>query len=276
MFIKILETVKKILNKLENTRSLREIPRLVELYRFLQIYLPDQGHHGFHSDRIFQSLIEEIISCLPITSFVETGTYLGDSTVYVASRWSNLSIFTCEVNSDFFNKSKRRLKKFRNVEISQTSSPEYLKELLKNNRLGELPLFFLDAHWYDYWPLEDEINLISLFCPNAIIIIDDFEVPSRPDFRYDVSCGGSKEFGSKIVVDQVGCNLDLIYPKLSQKNVYCALFPRYSKDDAFPNKKSGAFRGHIVLFQNAGNYFEILKHRKIILKNYKFFNLIKK
>jgi len=256
--------------------SLKNVPRLGQLYRLLMGYLhdfPNRGKYGFHGDRVFQRLIQEIISCLPITSFVETGTYIGDSTAYVASRWSNLSIFTCEINEDFFLKSKHRLKKFKNVELSRTSSEGYLKELVENNRLGKLPLFFLDAHWYDYWPLEDEIYVISFSCPNAIVIIDDFQVPGRPEFGYAIGGGGSKEFSGKTVSDQRVCGLDLVKPKMNQNNTYHALFPCYTKQDAFPRERTGSFQGYIVIFQNLKDKFESLKKKDFISRNYKEFKI---
>lgn len=55
--------------------SLKKIPGVLKIYRILSGY-PEVGFHG---DRVFQSLIRKLIFSLPISSFVETGTYLGDS-----------------------------------------------------------------------------------------------------------------------------------------------------------------------------------------------------
>lgn len=78
---------------------------------------------------------------------------------------------------------------------------------MENNVVGKLPLLFLDAHLYDYWPLEDEIHVMSFSCPNAIVIIDDFEVLGRLEFGYSIGGGGSKQFSGKAVSDQRVCVL---------------------------------------------------------------------
>ncbi len=46
-------------------------------------------------------------------------------------------------------------------------------------------MFYLDAHWYDYMPLPDEIRIIAEQCERAIIVVDDVFVESDPRFGYD-------------------------------------------------------------------------------------------
>jgi hypothetical protein len=53
---------------------------------------------------------------------------------------------------------------------------------LKDRRL----LFYLDAHWYEYWPLLDEIKIISKSHKDqCILVVDDCQVPGRSDIDYD-------------------------------------------------------------------------------------------
>jgi len=245
--------------------------RLYNSLKYRRI-IPDYGNGGFHGDRVFQELISILVRDLHVTSFVETGTYMGESTTYVASRWHILPIFTCEINHKFFYKAKQRLEKFKNVGISATSSQEYIQLCIRDNRVGNLPLFFLDAHWYNYWPLEDEVKIIASSCPTAIIIIDDFEVPDRSDFGYDIGGGGSREFSGKTVIDQRICGLALIKSKLEQRNVYHALLPCYEEKDAFENR-NGAFRGYIVIFQNIEDKFKFFKEKPFVLHNYMDFKI---
>ena len=254
---------------------IKGIPGAVGLYSFLKCksITVGRGGGGFHGDILFQSLVDLIISLLPISSFIETGTYLGESTAYVSRRWRNLTIFTCEINDEFFSRARQRLKTFKNTKLSQTSSPEYIKQLVSSNCIGSLPLFFLDAHWYDYWPLQDEVKLISLSCPTAVVIIDDFEVPGRPEFKYDVGGGGSKEFSGKMVIDQKICSLALIKGALSEKNTYRALQPCYSVRDAF-GKRRGELRGHIIIFQNLQEEFQSFKKNPLISKHYTELNAV--
>ena len=50
---------------------------------------------------------------------------------------------------------------------------------------GNNPMFYLDAHWYDYMPLPDELATIANQCQRGIIIIDDFLIPDHPEYLYD-------------------------------------------------------------------------------------------
>jgi hypothetical protein len=45
--------------------------------------------------------------------------------------------------------------------------------------------FYLDAHWNEDLPLADEIDIIFGRSSNAVVMIDDFEVPGDPGFDYD-------------------------------------------------------------------------------------------
>ena len=241
---------------------LRRTPSLVTFYRLLKVrdYPLNRDNKAFHGDRILQNLICEIISCLPVTSFVETGTYYGDSTAYVAGRWRKIKVFTSEINNSFVLISRFRLRNFNNVEIFMLSSEKFVRGLLNQRRLGNLPLFFLDAHGYSYWPLEDEMDAICSSGLPAIIIIDDFKVPRRSEFGFDAR-------------DQRVCALDLIKPKMTRKNLYNVLFPHYTKEDAFPNGNVDPLRGYIVLFQNLKENFEKFKQRSFVSQNYEEINL---
>jgi hypothetical protein len=68
------------------------------------------------------------------------------------------------------------------------NSPTVLKQLLTSWPSDKKILFYLDAHWYDYWPLNDEMMEIAKIASvrnNCIIIIDDFKVPGRADVPFD-------------------------------------------------------------------------------------------
>lgn len=46
-------------------------------------------------------------------------------------------------------------------------------------------MFYLDAHWYDYMPLPDELAAIASQCQRGVIVIDDFLIPEQPKYLYD-------------------------------------------------------------------------------------------
>lgn len=246
---------------------LKKIPGFSNFYfrlintRLIAIIQYFISKEGFHGDKVLQNFVKKIFSSFPITSFIETGTFLGNSTRYVADLRPKMPVLSCEVKKDFFMISEKRLKKYKNVKLYFGSSPNFLREVLNSKDLGGLPCFFLDAHWYDYWPLEDEIEIITSFCDKAIIIIDDFEIPGKPEFNFNTS-------------NQKICGFDLIESKMNKKNSYQALMPAYSQKDAFLKEKS-SLTGYIIIFQNLGKEFKLIANYfpdKYFSKIWKFFS----
>lgn len=140
-----------------------------------------------HGDSILKGLIDEIVQNCDISAFVETGTFVGDTTKYIALRYSTVKVLTCEINQRWFKLAKRFCKGISNIELFCGESPKFLDNL-HDFLSKECPIFWLDAHWGDYWPLVDETKAISSL-PNYVIIIDDFEVPDKPYFHYDTYRG---------------------------------------------------------------------------------------
>ena len=204
---------------------------------------------AFHGDRCYQKLVLSICSQLPISSFVETGTHFGNTTEYMANAIT-LPIFTCEVKESYFHSSAERLKQYKNVKVFQASSEQVISQAIDQKLLGPLPFFYLDAHWYDYWPLLDEIEVITSRVPRCIVIIDDFQVPGCPEYVFCEGGGGSAEFSGRTTVDNRICNFDLIQAKLNYPAKYEVLYPRYSREEAFGPSDSGTLIGYVAMFKN--------------------------
>jgi hypothetical protein len=231
-------------------------------------HLINGEEHGFHDDVILRRLIAGIIKNLPITGFLETGTGLGDSTLFVAKIKPQLPVFTCELNRQRYWHSRIRLWRWRNVEVHRGSSPDFLRDLLGRDGIAAFPLVFLDAHWYDYWPLPDEIRMLTADGNKMIIVIDDFQVPGQPQFGFDVGGGGTYALSGKIVEDRRACNLEMIVPFLNRQWRYHCLFPRYQAQDAFFPGKKAKMRGHVVLFVNCGEEDKAVSHSSKISEHY--------
>jgi hypothetical protein len=45
--------------------------------------------------------------------------------------------------------------------------------------------FYFNADWNDDLPLLEELNIVFVRCPSAVVMIDDFRVPGDPDYGYD-------------------------------------------------------------------------------------------
>ena len=208
-----------------------------------------------HGDGIHLVLLRKIVSKYKITSIVETGTFLGYTTKLFAKEFPNLQIYTAEINKCFYRKAKKNLRRYDNIHLYNSTSPEFLNSIIKNKLVGNRPLFYLDAHWLDDWPLEKELQIISRKLTSAVISIDDFKVEGDSRFVYDKYNG--KE-----------CSLDLVNDNLG-KNEYNLLFPNYSKDKIFKNKLFHPnLIGYVILFQNMVKEFNILKNSIFVKTNY--------
>jgi len=143
---------------------------------------------AFNTDTIVSDTVVQLIKDLKIDCIVETGTYSGKTTAFLAETFPELRIYTIEVKFETFLIAERNLKSFSNVKQFCGSSEKIFKDLLPTLS-GKRVLFYLDAHWEEYWPLLDELKEISGSLQNSCcIVIDDFKVPNRP-FKHDAYKG---------------------------------------------------------------------------------------
>jgi len=192
---------------------------------------------AFHNDMHMLEAIRKIVSQASIKTAIETGTFCGDS----ARELSRIVPFvhTIEIREDF-----RKIAEERDTENSK-SFPKVLYHLGSSDKI--LPyvfkydnkpnyLFFLDAHWQDYWPLADELKIINAFRiegNKVVTIIDDFEVPGRPNFYGSNGGGGTigdAIYGPRTQVNDTPCSMktyrDMI---LGYKEIW---FPCYKESAA--------------------------------------------
>ncbi len=248
-------SVKRLLFKIRETRLAGSA------YRNLRNLFQGPGWGGFHRDAIYRHLVLDLLGAFPFTSFVETGTYHGYSTELVASTYPNLPTYSSEGVQSTYETARRFLKKFPNIRLAHASSDEWIAGHLKTGEFGQMPLFYLDAHWQSYWPLRTELTHISSSALKCVIVIDDFEIPGHPEFGFDIDGGGEKIAGEK-------CNLDYIKPSLGSQNQYKVLFPKYTSDDAFGKGRTGQLRGQIAIFQNMNAEYETALKLPLISKHY--------
>jgi len=142
---------------------------------------------------------KEIIKLFNVNKFVETGIHHGETLGAAVDWFSELyedfkrkdtsgryTIYEVDSVKEYCDTaSEKCAKDNKNIVIANDSSEKYIKRLINENTFHEDDhcLFYLDAHWYDYWPLRDEMKEI-LRLKRAIILIDDFYVPGKP-FDYD-------------------------------------------------------------------------------------------
>lgn len=129
--------------------------------------------------------IRALLAQLDFSYFVETGSYLGRTTEFL-STLTNKPIFTCELIPFNFGFARARLFTKPKVRLYNLDSRTFLSQILKKPEINHASIFFyLDSHWYDDLPLKEEIEIIFSTVSEALILIDDFEVPGDPGYQFD-------------------------------------------------------------------------------------------
>ena len=130
-------------------------------------------------------MVEEIIGNLPLERIVETGTFRATTTTLFASS-TRIPIDTVEIQRQYFLFSKWMLRRHRHVSITQDNSVPFLRALIARHRpIARTWFFYLDAHWYNYLPLLDELTLVSDNLAEAVVMIDDFQVADDAGYGFD-------------------------------------------------------------------------------------------
>jgi hypothetical protein len=113
---------------------------------------------------------------------IETGTYHGDTTVWLAENFDR--VYTVEYNESYLKVAKENISKYTNINSYLGISTDYLGKFLYESKDDNI-IVFLDAHWYAN-PVLQELDRIKESGLKPIIAIHDFKVPSRPDLGYDL------------------------------------------------------------------------------------------
>jgi len=198
---------------------------------------------GFHGNKVLQCLVDTVIVQGGVTSFVETGTHYAATALHMAKRHPSLPIFTCEIDENYHAASLATLRPHVNAHLSKESSEKFIARLISEKALGDLPMFFLDAHWYDYWPLPDEVAAIAAL-PRFVLLVDDFAVPGQSHF--ETSAGGGGTIGEhRTKPDTRPCGMPLIESLLPPD---CEVaYPAYGKLEAYGTSNTPHLVGYVVV-----------------------------
>jgi len=130
--------------------------------------------HGVFVDPPLIQIVKKLQTDFKLRNFVETGTFEGETSMAMTFLFDR--VYTCDVRDwpralDFYCSAS--------LTYETLTSPDFLRKHLPAIR--EHSLFFLDAHWGEYWPLLDELAIIFAHCQNPVIIIDDFDAGNGLD-----------------------------------------------------------------------------------------------
>jgi hypothetical protein len=183
---------------------------------------------GFNSQLKRKATFKAINEVYDFDAIIETGTNIGATTGYLASL-TGKQVHSCEIRPESFSLAKDLLYPyFENIKLYNTDSIEFLNANLSSLSNGKL-FIYLDAHWYDFLPLREEIEIISNQCREFLILIDDFQVMGDNGYGYDKYANG-KELTLKYILDLISrFNLSAYFPS------------------APSGEETGAKRGYIYL-----------------------------
>ncbi len=128
-----------------------------------------------------ESLLNELKTIFKIDTFIETGTYLGDTTVRAASIFNQ--VHTVELSKELFHKASTRFKNYKNITAHCGESNLVLRNILSKS-LGRC-LFYLDGHYSGHvtargvldTPVIEELEAIgNAQKTDSILLIDDIRL----------------------------------------------------------------------------------------------------
>lgn len=166
----------------DNQAVLRTYEEFYRVPRAGQIRLSDGGG-PFGFDVHLALLVDELIRLFRCDAVCETGSFVGDTTVYLAARYPELPVHSCDIEPGHVAVARRRLAEHGNATVVHRDSPLVVADVAARH---ERPLFFLDAHWSEPWPLEHELEVLSRH--RGVVVVHDFDI-GHPRFSYD-SYGG--------------------------------------------------------------------------------------
>jgi hypothetical protein len=123
-----------------------------------------------------------------IPLLIETGTWKGVNASVHAGKFD--MVFTCEIDEKIASQSREKLKMFNNVVAVNTDSPTFLTYFrVIENDMKVMPMFYLDAHFYDSklknkFVVLDELDRLRGF-KDCIIVIHDFDCEGLGHITYD-------------------------------------------------------------------------------------------
>ena len=113
----------------------------------------------FNGQKFRQRIYSDLLAQIYFNAAVETGTYLGTTTAFIAD--SGLPVYSVESSLRFFAYSSFRFRRdWERIHLFEGDTLGFLNTLASGERLRGARLFiYLDAHWNDHLPLREELRL---------------------------------------------------------------------------------------------------------------------
>ena len=133
-----------------------------------------QQHYAL-DDRFLVKRIAEVVTERVIDLVVETGVNEGKSTTVLCGLARR--VVGIDNSSPCIESARARVMASwaTNWRLVLGNSPDVIRSLSLAARDPDKILWFLDAHWDDYWPIRDEIS--ALLRGKGVILVHDLKVP---------------------------------------------------------------------------------------------------
>jgi hypothetical protein len=176
----------------------------------------DENNLAFNGQHHRQLIFCEIEKAFELGAVYETGTYMGNTTGYIRKR-VKCSVHTCEASHMFQAVAMSRLRKFDGIDFFLGDSRKFLSKKIESNSKDQngIKFFYLDAHWHNDLPLEEEIQIIAEKSGPCVIMIDDFCVPGDMDYGYDDYGKGKCLDLQTFKKSFLRAKMDVFFPSLS-------------------------------------------------------------
>lgn len=153
----------------------------IEYYRHPELL--DHWGGPFNGQCFRQLMYLDLAHFCKFETIVETGTYRGSTTQFLAQNSGAAPVYSCEYSARAFEFAKWRLRNLQNVNLFNMDSREFIRDLKISRQ--STTFVYLDAHWNADLPLQEEVELVLGNFKNFVIMIDDFEVPNDTGYGYD-------------------------------------------------------------------------------------------
>lgn len=181
---------------------------------------------AFNGQHFRREIFKEIMSVLQPVKIVETGTFRGNTTAFMAT--NGVPIRSVEFSDRLFGYVKTRFLLNPKIRVEHNDSRVFLASLARDiEDKSETTFFYLDAHWNDDLPLAEELTIVFSNWPQAVVMVDDFQVPGS-SYSYD-----DYGEGKALTLDYVNA--------VDGVNSLTAFFPSLSAE-----QETGAKRGCVV------------------------------
>ncbi len=164
--------------------------------------------HGFNGQVIRLACCQWLYNEFGCTSFVETGTRWGHTTITARCLFGG-PVFSVELKGRNYRHARRLARQvlgsLDGLTLRRDDSRKALRHWLASDLLGPVPMIYLDAHFYEDHPLVEEVECI-MKRGNCVVVIDDFKVPHDLGFGWDMKKGGEvalERISSTLPADRV-------------------------------------------------------------------------